>query len=221
MKLSSTIKLASLCAACVVLAGCETTAEQAPPTAVRTRAPQAYEKAITNYLAFRIRGPQNNAEINIGTPEPSNCALDEFVNSSRGWVVPVAHATRTGVPSGKETINIVTRQYFFWFRGDTISGLTSRIDSCPGATVTEFPQPAPVADLAAAGAAAPAQARAETSGRDAAAAPEAAKAGRPQDGAKSGGAQKSASPNKTRKPSPSATGAPKPVKKPDASPGTT
>jgi hypothetical protein len=200
MNLFSTFKRASSLAFCVALAACATT-EQAPSAPVRTRAPQGYEKTITNYLAFRIRGPQSDAEINIGTPEPGGCALDSFVNSSRGWVVPVVYATRTGVPSGKETINIVTRQYYFWFMGETIAGLTSRVDLCPGAALTEFPQPPSAPDVALAAAAASSPAKADASGREGAA------------------AQKSGSANKAKKTGPSSTGAGKPVKKPEPSPG--
>jgi hypothetical protein len=167
---------------------------------VRTRPPQGYDKTIANYLAFRIRGPQKDAEINIGAPEPSACALDEFINSSRGWVVPVVYATRTGVPSGKETINIVTRQYFFWFRGDAIAGLTPRIDVCPGAALTEFPQSTPVAD--AAPATAGSQAKTEASVREGAAATEAAKAA---------SAPKRASANKAKKTSGASAAASKPA----------
>jgi len=207
MNLFSTFKLASSSALCAALVGCQTTAEQAPPTPVRTRAPQGYEKAITDYLAFRIRGPQKNAEINIGTPEPSGCAVDSFANSSRGWVVPVVYATRTGVPSGKETINIATRQYYFWFLGDTIAGLSPRIDLCPGATLTEFPQPPSAADGPPASAAVSASARSDASGREGVGAAAAAKTGLPPDGAKAAG-QKGTSANKTKKP----------VKKPAPSP---
>jgi hypothetical protein len=210
MNLFSTFKLVSSSALCAALVGCQTTAEQAPPTAVRTRAPQGYEKAIIDYLAFRIRGPQKNAEINIGAPEPSGCAIDSFANSSRGWVVPVAYATRTGVPSGKETINIATRQYYFWFLGDTIAGLSPRIDLCPGATLTEFPQPS-AADGPLASAAVSAPARSDASGREGAGAAEAAKTGLPPDGAKAAG-QKGTSANKTQK------AVRKPVKKPAPSP---
>jgi len=199
MNLFSTLKLASPLALCAALAACETTAEQAPSTAVRTRPPQGYEKTISNYLAFRIRGPQKDTEVNIGAPEPSACALDEFINSSRGWVVPVVYATRTGVPTGKETINITTRQYYFWFRGDAIAGLTPRIDLCPGAALTEFPQPTPVANAAPTGAS---PAKTDAAGREGAAAAESAKAA---------SAPKRASANKTKKTSGASAAASKPA----------
>src|SRR5215203_2739601 len=143
-----TSKLAWSVALCGAVVGCAGSPEQGPATPVRARAPQGYEQAITNYLAFRIRGEQKNAEINIGAPEPGGCPLDGSLASSRGWVVPVVYATRTGAPTGKETINITTRQYFFWFLGETIAGLSPRIDLCPGAALTEFPQPAPTAEAA-------------------------------------------------------------------------
>ena len=103
---------------------------------VRTRAPQAYEKTITNYLAFRIRGTQKNAQLTFGQPEPGSCSLDGYVNSIRGWVVPVVHETRTGELTGKETIKITTKQYYFWFLGDTIAGITPRMELCPGIEAT-------------------------------------------------------------------------------------
>lgn len=189
MKLISTLKLASSLALGAALVGCAGTVEQAPDTSVRTRAPQGYEKTITNYLAFRIRGAPKNVEINFGTPEPSGCALDGYLTSSRGWVVPVVYATRTGAPTGKETINIATRQYFFWFLGDTIAGLTPRIDLCPGATVTEFPQPTPAGESTLAAAAVASPARADAPAREGAADAEGAKTARGSERAKPVGAQ--------------------------------
>jgi hypothetical protein len=201
----STIKLASL-ALCAALAACQTTADQAPSAPVRARAPQGYEKAITNYLAFRIRGSQKDAEVNIGTPEPGTCTLDGF-NTTRGWVVPVVYATRTGVPSGKETINITTRQYYFWFIGETIAGLTPRVDLCPGGALTEFPQP-PSAPVAPASAAVAASARAP--------APSSASASGDASTGEAAGADKRPPSSKGKK-SGASSGAGKPVKKADPS----
>ena len=61
-----------------------------------------------------------------------DCPLDGHPASARGWVVPVVYATRAGEATGKETIKITTRQYYFWFLGDTIAGITPRIETCPG-----------------------------------------------------------------------------------------
>jgi hypothetical protein len=58
--------------------------------------------------------------------------LDAYTTSSRGWVVPVAYSTRSGEATGKDTIRINTKQYYFWFLGNTIAGITPRIELCPG-----------------------------------------------------------------------------------------
>ena len=115
---------------CAVFAGCASAPDPTPPAPVRTRAPVGYEKTIDNYFAFRNPGTRKNTEINIGKPEPGGCPLDGYVTSRRGWVVPVAQATRTGTP-GKDTVNITTRQYYFWFLEETIAGITPRMELCP------------------------------------------------------------------------------------------
>jgi hypothetical protein len=133
-------------ALCSVLAGCASGVDPGPPAVVRTPPPQNYEKTVTNYLAFRIRGPQKNAEISVGTPEPAACALDAYTTSSRGWVVPVAYITRSGEVTGKDTIRINAKQYYFWFLGNTIAGITPRLELCPGVGSTfESPTPDPAA----------------------------------------------------------------------------
>ena len=144
--------------------GCSSGVDTGPATVVRTPPPQAYEKTITDYLAFKIRTPQKNAEINIGAPEPGACALDAYTTSSRGWVVPVAYATRSGEATGKETIRINAKQYYFWFLGNTIAGITPRLESCPGVG-TSFEMP-PVAAAPIATPTAPARASADAQPRD-------------------------------------------------------
>lgn len=114
------------------LVGCAGPAPNAAPSVVRTPPPVGYEKTITNYLAFRIRGPQKNAELSVSAPEPGPCALDGYAAGRRGWVVPVVYATRTGEATGRETIRINTKQYYFWFLGNTIAGVSSRLETCPG-----------------------------------------------------------------------------------------
>jgi hypothetical protein len=131
MNLLSFFKLAAPATLAALVLGCASV-DTAPPTVVRTAPPQNYEKTITNYLAFRIRNPQKNAEITVGAPEPGACALDAYTTSSRGWVVPVAYATRTGEATGKDTIRINSKQYYFWFLGNTIAGITPRVELCPG-----------------------------------------------------------------------------------------
>jgi hypothetical protein len=117
---------------CAALAACASSPEPAADTVVRTHVPRAYEKTITNYFAFRMRGPQKNMKFSFGEPEPGNCAIDGYLNSIRGWVVPVMHETFSGEPSGRETIRVNAKQYWFWFLGDTIAGITPRKDLCPG-----------------------------------------------------------------------------------------
>ena len=134
---------------CSLLAGCASSVDPGPPAVVRTPPPQDYEKTVTNYLAFRIRGPQKNAEISVGAPEPAACALDAYTTSSRGWVVPVAYITRSGEVTGKDTIRINAKQYYFWFLGNTIAGITPRLELCPGVGSSfESPTPDPVAGAA-------------------------------------------------------------------------
>ncbi len=134
---------------CAGLVACAGTGEPGAPTVVRTPPPVGYEKTITNYLAFRIRGPQKNAELSVSAPEPGGCALDGYAAGRRGWVVPVVYATRSGEATGRETININTRQYYFWFLGNTIAGITPRLESCPGVEAA-FGDLMPAADAAAA-----------------------------------------------------------------------
>ena len=131
--------------ACAALVACAT-AEPPNPEPVRTPPPRAYEKTIHNYLAFKVRPPKN-AEINVGQPEPGACPLDGQLSSARGWVVPVAYATRTGEPTGRQVVYITSKQYYFWFLGDTIAGVTPRIELCPGlvATFSEGARPASAA----------------------------------------------------------------------------
>ena len=138
-------KLAISSALCAALVGCASSADTTP-TVVRTPPPQNYEKTVTDYLAFKIRNPQKNAEVTFGAPEPGACALDAYTTSSRGWVVPVAYSTRTGEATGKDTIRINTKQYYFWFLGNTIAGITPRIELCPGIGAGfEAPPPDPAA----------------------------------------------------------------------------
>jgi len=132
MNLLSSFALAMSSALCAALVGCASTSEPATPTVVRTPPPKAYEKTITDYLAFKISGPQKNAEISFGPPEPGACALDSYATSSRGWVVPVLYVTRSGEVTGRESLRINAKQYYFWFLGNTIAGITPRIELCPG-----------------------------------------------------------------------------------------
>ena len=133
MNLCSASKIVWSLAVCAGLVACASTQPE-PAGVVRARAPQDYEKTVTNYFAFKVRGPTKNVEIGVDKPEPSDCPLDGYITSTRGWVVPVIYATRTGALTGKETIYISAKQYYFWFRGDTIAGVTTRMELCPGST---------------------------------------------------------------------------------------
>jgi hypothetical protein len=135
VNLLSSFRLATSATVCAALVACASAVDPAP-TVIRTPAPQGYEKTITNYFAFRIRGSQKNAEVGFGAPEPGACPLDGYVTSTRGWVVPTVRATRTGEATGKETIKITTKQYYFWFLGNNIAGITPRIELCPGVGTT-------------------------------------------------------------------------------------
>ena len=118
-------------AAIALLAGCASTPEPEAPVVIRGRAPIGFEKTIRDYFAFRMPEPQSNVEVSFGKPEPGGCPLGLGRSSERGWVVPVAYATRRGSPTGRETINITGREYYFWFVTDTIAGVTTKMELCP------------------------------------------------------------------------------------------
>jgi len=136
----SSFRLLSSLALCAALVGCASSADTTPAV-VRTPPPVNYQKTVTDYLAVKIRNQPKNAEVTVGQPEPGACSLDAYTTSSRGWVVPVAYSTRTG-EAGKDTIRINTKQYYFWFLGSTIAGITPRIELCPGLG-TGFEPPPP------------------------------------------------------------------------------
>lgn len=134
-------RVLSVSLASALLAGCATSTEPAAPAVVRTRAPVAYEKTINNYLAFRLR-PQKNTRVSVAPPEPGDCPIDGTPSSIRGWVVPVTQETFSGELTGKDTIRITAKPYWFWFNGETIAGITPRADLCPG-IVSAFDEPKP------------------------------------------------------------------------------
>jgi hypothetical protein len=129
--LSMFIKPAVASFACVVLlAGCASPVMEAPIIA-RAPPPNNYQKSIATYFDLTIKGPQKNRELDIGKPEPGGCPVGGHITSQRGWVVPVIYATRTGNLTGKEAINITGKAYYFWFREDTIYGVTPKPELCP------------------------------------------------------------------------------------------
>jgi hypothetical protein len=200
------LKLVISSALCAALVACASSADTTATDVVRTPPPRNYEKTITDYLAFKIRNPQKNAEVNFGAPEPGACALDAYTTSSRGWVVPVAYLTRTGEATGKETIRINTKQYYFWFLGSTIAGITSRIELCPGNGAGFEAPPNPATALVTT--ASPAAGTGEAQRRDDAAAAAASKAA---------SGQKPKATSSSKKSGTSSTGKPPAKKKPAAS----
>ena len=141
MRPLSSFRLVTLVASCAVLLGCAGTAAPENSRVARTLAPKDFEKTITSYFAFRMRGPQTNTVINFAPPEPGECGLDGYLNSIRGWVVPVVYSTRSG--QGLSRVDIDAKQYYFWFLGNTIAGITPRRELCPGvgANLTELSPP--------------------------------------------------------------------------------
>ncbi|MDQ6681553.1 MAG: hypothetical protein M3Y67_11415 [Pseudomonadota bacterium] len=124
------MRIASALLAAVV-GGCASTAPEAP-TIVRSRQPTSYEHTITNFFDLTIRGPQPNRVLSIGKPEPGGCPVGGQATSALGWVVPVQYATRTGSLTGANAgINVKSREYYFWFRQDTLYGVTPRMELCP------------------------------------------------------------------------------------------
>jgi len=106
-------------------------APEPPPPVVRARPPVNYEKSIVSFFDLTIKGPQRNRELDIGKPEPGGCPVGGHITSQRGWVVPVIYATRSGALTGKEPINITGKAYYFWFRENTIYGVTPKPELCP------------------------------------------------------------------------------------------
>jgi hypothetical protein len=145
MNLFQTLRLATCSVLGAGLIACAGPGEPTTPTVVRTPPPQKYENTITNYFAFRVRSPQKNSELSFGQPEPGACALDGYITGRRGWVVPVSQATRASEVTGKETIRVNIKQYYFWFLGDTIAGITPRVELCPGLEATLIDGAAPSA----------------------------------------------------------------------------
>ena len=124
-------KLPLIAAAALLASGCSTVAPEVP-TVVRARPPVNYEKTITSYFDLKIKGPQPNRVLNIGKPEAGGCPVGGRVSSERGWVVPVQYATRAGALTGKKAgIEVRAKEHYFWFRQDTIYGVTPRMELCP------------------------------------------------------------------------------------------
>ena len=127
-----TIKPAVSSIACIaLLAGCASQVQEAPIIA-RAPPPANYQKSITNYFDLTIKGPQKNRELDIGKPEPGGCPVGGQVSSAHGWVVPVQYATRAGALTGADAgINVKGKEYYFWFRQETLYGVTPRMELCP------------------------------------------------------------------------------------------
>ena len=125
------MRTASALAAAVLVAGCASRAVLEAPIPVRTRAPTNYEKTITNFFDLTIRGAQPNRILTFGKPEPGGCPVGGHVTSELGWVVPVQYATRTGAPGQPGGIDVKGKEYYFWFRQETLYGVTPRLELCP------------------------------------------------------------------------------------------
>ena len=128
MRLASAVAVGSCIA---LLAACASTSAPETPRVIRAPPPANYEKSIVNFFDLTIKGPQRNRELDIGKPEPGGCPVGGAITSQRGWVVPVIYATRSGQLTGREAINITGKAYYFWFREDTIYGVTPRPELCP------------------------------------------------------------------------------------------
>ena len=118
-------------ASCAGLIACAGGPDLAAGVVSRTPPPQEPEKTINNFFAFKLPAPQKNTNVVVGQPEPGDCSLG-YASSMRGWVVPVAYRTYSGELGGKQTIQINEKQYWFWFQGNTIAGITRRAEHCPG-----------------------------------------------------------------------------------------
>lgn len=114
------------------VAGCASTAPPPQVSVVRARAPVNFEHTITNFFDLTIRGPQPNRVLTIGKPEQGGCPVGGQYTAALGWVVPVQYATRSGSLTGPDAgISVKGREYYFWFRQETLYGVTPRMELCP------------------------------------------------------------------------------------------
>jgi hypothetical protein len=118
-------------AVAALLAACAGPRVLEAPITVRTRAPVNYERAITSFFDLTIRGAQPNRILTFGKPEPGGCPVGGHSSSELGWVVPVQYATRTGAPGQESGVAVKGREYYFWFRQETIYGVTPKPELCP------------------------------------------------------------------------------------------
>ena len=125
------MRIAFALAAAALVAGCASNAPPEAPVQVRTRAPVNYEKTITNFFDLTIRGAQPNRILTFGKPEPGGCPVGGQITSELGWVVPVQYATRTGAPGQESGVNVKGKEYYFWFRQETLYGVTPKMELCP------------------------------------------------------------------------------------------
>jgi len=114
-----------------LLSACSSAGEMQVGVVDRTRPPVDYENTINSYFALKIKNQPKNRKVAVSAPLPGGCPVGGHPSSERGWVVPVSYTTYSGVPNGKDIITIVTREYYFWFRQDTIAGVTAKMEICP------------------------------------------------------------------------------------------
>jgi hypothetical protein len=116
----------------VVLAtGCAFSDGTRAPVVDRTRPPVDYARSINTFFDMRFKAQRKDRELSIGKPEPGGCPLGGHASSERGWVVPVLATVRTGKLTDKGGIQITSKEHYFWFREDTIYGVTPRMEMCP------------------------------------------------------------------------------------------
>ena len=117
-------------ALCAALVGCASSADTTPAV-VRTPPPQTTKRrSPTTWRSrsgIRRRTPRSPSVARAGCLRPGRV---HHLEPGLGRAGGLLHAHRRS--DGKDTIRINTKQYYFWFLGNTIAGITPRIELCPG-----------------------------------------------------------------------------------------
>ncbi|MGE0806938.1 MAG: hypothetical protein AB7L76_15420 [Burkholderiaceae bacterium] len=117
----------SFAAAAVLLSACSSApdAGQARRFDEPGSAPTGYEQAIRTQLRGFLRDPDGVKDLKIAAPVRSECAIDAR-RKFEGWKVAVSLNARNadGEYSGP-------RNYYYWFQGEKLWGLTGNPDGCP------------------------------------------------------------------------------------------
>jgi hypothetical protein len=114
-----------------LLSGCAGVHEEAQVAPPVVRAPVRYVESIVSFFNVTMPRNQRNGQLSVGTPELGGCPVGGRANGARGWVVPVTYSTRTGDPGKPGGISITAKQYYVWFREDTIYGVLGKPELCP------------------------------------------------------------------------------------------